>query len=197
MGRADCGNEFSDSLGGVDMKTIRNIKQRYGVLISPCILSPGLQAEKKQGRHWGYPFVESVMEYGVDMIPLPCPESAFGGFQSGLQRGKHGIDYYMSLEGYHNHCSVLAKQTVEMILDMQAGGYRFICMLGVEHSPTCAVSYMYSHHGMLKRPGMFYELLDSELKLQDVGIPQIGINRTHPKKALALLEKELSGKVRL
>ena len=36
------------------MGTVRKFKQRFGVLIAPCILSPGLQAEKKQGEHWGY-----------------------------------------------------------------------------------------------------------------------------------------------
>ena len=173
------------------MGSVRKFKQRFGVLIAPCILSPGLQAEKKQGEHWGYSFIKLVMEYGVDIIPLPCPESSFERFEAGLSRSKHGIDYYMSLDGYNEHCGLLAEQTEQMVLDMQRGGYNFICLLGVEHSPTCAVSYMYSCHGMLKRQGMFYELLQNRLKMQDLEIPHIGINRTHPNKAYAALEKIL------
>lgn len=173
------------------MKAILSSEVRYAILISPCILSPGLQAEQKKGKHWGYPFVELSMKYNVDLISLPCPESAFGGFQSGLQRGKHGIDYYMSLNGYYEHCMFMAKESAQMVMDMCSGGYIFVCMLGVEHSPTCAVRYMYSHHGMLKRQGIFYEILQNELKVQGLEIMQIGINRTYPKKALVLLEQAL------
>lgn len=59
----------------------------------------------------------------------------FGGYDKGLQRGKHGIDYYKGTEGYEGYCVRLAEQWAEMILDMQTGGFDFICILGVEHSP--------------------------------------------------------------
>ncbi len=164
---------------------------RSAVLISPCILSPGLQAERRPGEHWGYPFVEALVRHGLDVFPLPCPESSFGGFQSGLRRGKHGIDYYMSLDGYQEHCAHLAQRCAEQLADMCAGGIQFVCMLGIEHSPTCAASYMYSRRGTLKRRGMFFELLHHELESRGLDIPQIGINRTHPGKALAFLEQML------
>ena len=168
-------------------------EMRHAVLLPPCVLSPGLQAERKSGPHWGYPFVELIMGHDVNSVFMPCPESSFGGFGNGLQRGRHGIDYYKGMEGYGDHCLRLAKESAEMILDMQAGGFRFLCILGIEHSPTCAVSYMYSHNGMLKRAGMFYEALQCELEANGMRIPWIGINRTHPKKALKALEMRLSG----
>lgn len=173
--------------------TVR-FKMRYAVLISPCILSPGFQAERKGGKHWGYPFIELLMKHEVDIIPMPCPESAFGSIPSGLQRGKHGIDYYLSLNGYQEFCMRLAEQSAELYEDMFLGGYHFICMLGVEHSPTCAVNYLYSHHGMLKRSGIFWGLLQEKLGLCSLTIPQIGINRSCPRKAFNLLEKTLSSK---
>ena len=167
---------------------------RHAVLLPPCVLSPGLQAERKPGIHWGYPFVELLMEHGANPVFLPCPESSFGGYDKGLQRGKHGIDYYKGTEGYEGYCVRLAEQWAEMILDMQTGGFDFICILVVEHSPTCAVSYMYSHKGMLKRAGMFYEALLRELNGRGMKVPWIGINRTHPQKALKALEMRLSGR---
>ena len=164
-------------------------KVRLGILIVPCILSPGLQAEEKPGPHWGYRLMELLMKHRIDIISLPCPESTFGGYQSGLQRGKHGIGYYESLEGYSAHCIQLAIQVADMIADMYAGGYSFICVLGVEHSPTCAVNYIYSHDGMLKRAGIFFRLLEEELRKSGLEIPQVGINRTYPNKGITLLEK--------
>ncbi len=174
------------------MKDILSFKQKRAILTAPCILSPGLQVEAKPGEHWGYPFVRMVMENNVDQILLPCPESMFGGFQVGLQRDKHGIDYYMSLDGYQEHCMSLSEKSVQVILDMQSGGYNFIGLLGVEHSPTCAVNYMYSRQGMLKRSGIFYGLLKSGLEQQGLSITSIGVNRTYPRKALALLKRTLS-----
>lgn len=162
------------------------------VILSPCILSPGLQAERKQGVHWGTQFIELLLSYGTDFYILPCPESTFGGYASGLQRGKHGIDYYSSLKGYLSHCSTQAERVAEDILSMHVAGCQFVCILGVEHSPTCAVNYMYSHKGMIKRRGLFLDALHNELEKNKLKIPQIGINRTYPKKALALLEQVLS-----
>lgn len=165
------------------------VEIRPAVLIAPCILSPGLQAAKKKDVHWGYQFIELLMKYKIDMISLPCPESAFNGFQMGLKRNKHGINYYESLEGYDDHCKNLAIKSVNMIEDMQKGGYHFICIIGIEHSPTCAMNYMYSNHGTLKRKGIFTELLKEELEMRMIRIPNLGVNRTYPKKAIAFLEQ--------
>lgn len=176
------------------MRDTLSSETRCAVLLPPCVMSPGLQAEGKQGVHWGYPFIELLMEYGVNPVFLPCPESSFEGFEHGLRRGRHGIDYYRGTEGYREHCLCLTKESAEMILDMQAGGYCFVCALGIEHSPTCAVSYMYSHRGMLKCAGMFYEALRRELEMKGMDISWIGINRTYPQKALKELGRILSGK---
>ena len=93
---------------GKAMKPILKSKLKLAVLAPPCMLSPGLQAERKQGRHWGYPFIELIMRYGVDIELLPCPESTFKGYSSGLRRNKHGIDYYTHLDGtFTNLCGHL------------------------------------------------------------------------------------------
>lgn len=164
---------------------------RNAVLLAPCILSPGLQAEPKDGDHWGYPFIELLTQYRVNIVLLTCPEASFGGYVAGLRRDKHGIDYYRTLNGYTDYCTSLAQSEAEKVQSMHNGGYRFLFSLGIEHSPTCAVNYMYSHKGMLKRPGLFWELFQSELLIRGIQIPQIGINRTHINKSLSLVEQEL------
>ncbi len=162
-----------------------------GVLIAPCILSPGFQAEKKGESHWGYPFIKMLMEHEMDIVFSCCSEASFEGYQMGMKRKKHGIDYYQTLTGYREHCFRLAQSTAEMIEDMHAGGYHFICCLGVEHSPSCAVNYMYSHRGMIKQPGIFFGMLQEELDKRRIEIPRIGINRRYPQKALNMLEQLL------
>lgn len=165
------------------------VEIRLAVLLAPCILSPGLQVAKKNGAHWGYQFIELLMKYKIDIVLLPCPESTFNGFQMGLKRNKHGIDYYESLEGYADHCKNLAIKSANVIEDMQRGGYCFICIMGIEHSPTCAMNYMYSNRGTLKREGMFTEVLRKELEMRMIRIPSLGINRTYPQKAFTFLKQ--------
>ncbi len=166
--------------------------RQRAVIVPPCVLSPGLQAAEKPGRHWGYAFIELLIAYAINIVPLPCPEATFQGYAFGLCRNKHGVDYYKSVEGYVSHCQSLAKSIVKELQSMQKGGYDFICLLGVEHSPTCALNYMYSRSGMLKRPGLFMSSLQNELQDSGMIITQIGINRTYPRKSLTLLEQMLS-----
>lgn len=172
-----------------------HISDHAAVLISPCILAPGLQAAygERLKVHWGWSFVEVISRYNLDIITLPCAESMFQGYEKGLKRKKHGIDYYLAQEGYGAHCRLLADQMAMQIFEMKAGGYEFLALLGIEHSPNCAINYMYTHHGMQKRSGLFIEALNQRLGELNIPITQIGINRRYPQKALNDLEQLISG----
>lgn len=151
--------------------------ERCAVLLAPCILSPGLQASPKPGTHWGYPVLQLIMRYGVDIIPLPCAECTFGGLSNGLRRKPHSIRYYQSLDGYTEYCEILAERVVKQILQMSTSGYRFLCVLGVENSPTCAISHIYTNHGTVKQKGIFFKHLEEKLIHNNLTIPFIGITR--------------------
>lgn len=167
---------------------METLHEKYAVIVPACLIAQGLQVERKKGEHWGYDFVNLLIKYNVDMIPLPCAESTFGGYSSGLKRVKRGVQRYEQLSGYPEHCMKLAKWSAEMIADMTKGGYRFLCILGVENSPSCAVSRIYSNKGTLKRAGIFYQLLEEQLELRGITIPTIGILRGRHRKAIERLE---------
>ena len=168
------------------------MERRAAVLISPCILSPGFQTSPKLGRHWGYPFILLLMQYGVDIIPLPCSESMFGGLNVGLRRKPHGVKYYETLNGYIEHCEKLASDVVKQMVQMRAGGYQFLCILGVENSPSCAVNHIYSNKGTLTRKGVFFHLLENELLRSHFNIQFIGIlRRSNSPSAYTKLERLL------
>ena len=63
--------------------------------------------------------------------------------------------------------------------------YNIIAIIGVEHSPSCAINYMYSHHGMIKRSGLFMQSIQKYLTEYNISIPFIGVNRKYPQKSLA------------
>lgn len=159
------------------------------VLIAPCILDAHFQAAPpEESSHWGKPFIELLKDHSVELLCLPCTETGF----CGIPREKHGVDYYQALEGYPQYCEDQAQGALRRILNLYRDGKNIIACLGVEHSPSCAVSYMYTHHGMVKRAGIFFEQLFAGLDKVDIKLDWIGINRKYPQKAYIRLQTVLS-----
>lgn len=164
-------------------------------LIPPCMLAPGLQAEAgRENCAWREPYLRLMLQYQIDMIPYICAEASFQGYHNGLSRKPHGIDFYRKLEGYEAHCRILGVKCAEEIHALHMGGYHFLAVLGIEHSPSCAVNYMYTHQGMKRMPGMFMAFLKSSMDEHEITIPFIGINKRYPEKSLNMLEKILKNR---
>lgn len=167
------------------------MKQAGIVLVAPCILNASLQVGVSDNEnHWGIIFVQTLKKEQIEIFPLPCTESEY----CGLLRKKHGIDFYQSLEGDCDYCRMLAQKTADEVYDIICNGYELLACLGVEHSPSCAVSYLYSQHGTLKRQGIFFEFLFYELEKRKLNFEQIGINGKYPGKAYIQLTKLISQK---
>lgn len=163
---------------------------RLAVLAPLCLIAPGVQAKAGADRgDWRRPFLDLLLTYRADIIPYGCTEVSFGGLSHGLARKPHGIEYYSRLSGYKEHCRQQAVKTEEIAVGLAAGGYCLAAILGIEHSPSCAVSYIYSNRGMLKRPGIFIEFLREEPICGS--LPYIGINKRFPRKSLACLQARL------
>lgn len=159
------------------------------VLVAPCILDAQFQAAPPKGSfHWGIPFAELLKDSGVEVVLLPCTETEF----CGIPRKKHGVDYYQVLKGYPEYCEKQAADMLQKILSLSLEGQSVIACLGVEHSPSCAVTYMYTHHGMVKRAGIFFEQLFAGLDKANIKLERIGINRNYPPKAYKHLKTVLN-----
>lgn len=174
--------------------------KRACVIVVPCMLAPGVQAEANCNTfNWGNPFIKTALHNDIDIHVLPCTESLFNGLGAGLTRKKHGIDYYNSIPEYKDFCIKKAHASAEMIQELM-NRYSIIAVIGVEHSPSCAINYMYSHHGMLKESGLFMRSLRGCLLDKSISIPFIGVNRKYPRKSLtefeALILKEVNERER-
>lgn len=167
------------------------MKQTGFVLTAPCILNASLQAGVSDSEnHWGTMFVQMLEKEQIKIVPLPCTESEY----CGLFRRKHGIGFYQSLEGYCDYCRLLAQETADKTYAFTRNGYELLACLGVEHSPSCAVSYLYSQYGTLKRQGIFFEFLFHELEKRKLNFERIGINRKYPRKAYIRLTQLVNKK---
>ena len=153
------------------------------MIIAPCILDARLQAVQKTNPHWGIPFWDLLSQNKVDVFVLPCPESEW----LGIPRDPHGIDYYLALDGFSDFCSRRAVESARNISTLIGDDYVSCCCVGIEHSPTCAVSYMYSRRGTIRRKGIFFQHLFEAMTELGIEYQGIGINRSHTGKALSCL----------
>lgn len=165
---------------------------KKAVLLPECLLAIHFQVSCPINfESWRRQFLNMILEYDVDIITYECSESSFEGYHKGLLRSPHGIDYYQKLQGYSEHCKALASRIYEKMNAMSRVGYQILAILGIENSPSCAVNYMYTHHGMQKRAGIFINALKECLYAEENSIPYIGINRRYPQKSLESLKSIL------
>lgn len=173
---------------GISEMDMMNFCHEKIIFVPGCLLCPTLQAGE-QNRIWADKWTEFLFYSGFNIVQLPCPEASFDAPDCGLNRRPHGIGFYEALPGFCAHCHSLSRATALRVLNFWKCGYSVVAVLGIEHSPTCAVNYMYTHRGMVKRPGIFMDALMKELNQNDVSIPVIGINRRYYRKAMEKLQE--------
>ena len=140
---------------------------------------------------WAITFREYLSLCEANIIQMPCPESSFPSYDKGMNRATHGIKYYKELIGFREHCKALAEDIVQLINGMWKIGYNNITIIGVEHSPTCAVNYIYTHQGVIHSKGIFFQEIGALLEQKQITVSYIGINRRYYKKAVHELDELL------
>lgn len=169
-----------------------NYSHNRVVFAPACLLCPSLQAGGlAKENSWRKGFIDLFSQLDLNIIQLPCPESSFGGYITGLSREKHGIKYYENLDGFVQHCNELSNNVIKMIAAMVSNHYEIVAILGIEHSPTCAANYMYTNQGTIKRKGIFLSMVHQGLQDRKICIPLIGINRRFPNKSIQGLKRLL------
>ena len=170
---------------------VKTIYKRRAVFVPYCVIAPGCQANShiQCNYEWRKNFIALFLENDIDIVPFTCSEVSFSSLSLGLLREKHGIDYYNKLSGFITHCDRIASQEAEKMEQMLKAKIQIIGVMGIEHSPCCAVNYLYTHNGMQKRPGLFMQSFINQLETKGIKTDFIGINRKYPNKALKNLRE--------
>lgn len=166
-------------------------KRKRIVLVPGCMLCPAFQAVcEDRSTLWQEQVLKLLTEKQVGMVQMECPEVTFGGYAVGAVRKPHGIDYYEKLSGFEEHCVRMSEAAASQISELTQAGFKILAVLGVEHSPTCAVEYMYTRRGMIHRQGLYMGNLKQRIaerpELKEILL--IGINRRYPDKAIQKLK---------
>jgi nucleoside 2-deoxyribosyltransferase/predicted secreted protein len=108
------------------------------VLCSPCILNPALRAEgitKSSDLGFFGSAIERCKKFGIDMVPLPCPETVY----LGPDRKPGTFLERLNTPEFTNLLDELLKKT-KAVIDQRENP---VCILGVNSSPTCGVTSTY------------------------------------------------------
>jgi predicted secreted protein len=140
---------------------------------------------------WRDEILKTLVDSGVGIVQMPCPEASFGGYNEGLSRQPHGVRFYEQLPGFQQHCKNLAAETAAQIIALKNHGFHVEAILGIENSPTCALNRIFTFGvGTEHRSGLFMGALKELLDEKNLNIQLIGITRhkKSQKKEIDLLQ---------
>lgn len=160
------------------------------IFVPFCLMAQAYQAKGIVKYDWKgtiKPIMQLLIDNDINIIQMPCAESLYN---DNLIRDPRGLSKYDTLE-FNRHCESLAQLVFKQIKTIINSGYEVIAILGIEHSPSCCINYIYTNKGMEKRKGLFMDKLFAKLQNENIDIPMIGVNRKHIKKSLDELNKIL------
>jgi nucleoside 2-deoxyribosyltransferase/predicted secreted protein len=118
------------------------------ILVCPCILNPDLRARGITTPRDLELFSlarERCSRFGLDMVPLPCPESMY----LGMDREPATFLDRLNTSEFDRLLDILEKETREIMRERGPP----LCILGVNSSPACGVDTMYYGPGSAGRQG--------------------------------------------
>jgi len=142
------------------------------VFVPFCALAQAFHAEGLVKTEWGgaiTPVIQLLLERGVGIIQMPCLETEHEGFNR-LPKGRK----HYNNEPFIRRCRERARGVSDQIKEIIEKRGGTVLVLGMEHSPTCAVDVQYPRKRS-EATGFFIAELKGLLKDFDVAF--IGINK--------------------
>lgn len=178
--------------------SISDNRSKQFVFVPFCVLSQAFHASGLVKYEWKgvvKPIIQTLMDYDVNIIQMPCMETLFlGGTKDGLNRKPNGMKHYDTLD-FRAACNIEALKVVDQIKGIISNGYEVAAILGMEYSPSCAVNVQYPYRKDETNSGIYIQELNSILSDNGINIPMLGINRRGIKPTIKRLEKLLDNTV--
>ena len=111
------------------------LRNKKLILLSHCILNQNSVVLPLARSKGGFPIAKFLLDSGIGIIQLPCPEFKF----LGPQRKPMNKEEYDSSE-YRSLCRNLFTPILEDIKKYLAKDYSLVGILGINKSPTCSIT---------------------------------------------------------
>lgn len=160
------------------------------LVVSHCLLNKSTRWWRddkpiERNRGLAAQLIEFVSNHGIGIIQLPCPEFTF----CGNPRPPRTKDEYETLNGFIEHCSKLAKLSVEQIESLvsmsQKPRIEILAVVGVKGSPSCAVNSAprkVNANKYVEEEGIFLGLLRKEMRKKGLSPSFIEFDFDEPEK---------------
>jgi len=108
------------------------------IFCSPCILNPALRAKgitKPSDLVFFERAIERCREFGIEMVPLPCPETLY----LGAERKPGTFLERLNTDEFSSFLDDLVEKVGKILSERGSP----LCIVGVNSSPTCGVTTTY------------------------------------------------------
>ncbi|MGL5869012.1 CD3072 family TudS-related putative desulfidase [Clostridium chrysemydis] len=105
------------------------------VIVSHCILNQNSVVLPLARSRGAFPFAKEIIDSGVGIIQLKCPEFNFLGLsRKGMTKEEYDTKEYRKL------CKGIAKDLLTEVLMYINHGYKIKGIIGINESPTCSIT---------------------------------------------------------
>ena len=160
--------------------------------IDRCAYYPGIMRE----------VAEALIEAGVGIIQMPCPELIYLGLDrqadreapTSVESEDTRVAGRMAEEGGLACCRLFATALVNQVQAYQKFGFEVLGIVGINGSPTCGVETGWRNDQEVQGPGIFVQILREELGRQGISLPMRGVKGYEPRQAVAKLMELIAGR---
>lgn len=164
-----------------------DIRSTRFIFVASCVLSQGIRA---QGivRHYPatvQPVIDLLVKSNINIRQMPCPELFFDRvIRPPCQKPKYDT------ERNHAVCRKVAGLVVSEIEKLISAEFEVLGIVGIEFSPSCAVSRLGSgrYRQVVNGSGIFIEEIKDLLRGKDIELPFLGLQLYRMSESLSKLE---------
>ena len=151
------------------------------IFVSHCLLAQAVVADglAKHAPAAVKPVVQFCLDNDINIFQMPCPEVQCP--SGGLGRSLRGKVWYEA-NGLKETSIEIAKQQTDYMVRLTEAGMNILAVLGIEFSPSCAVTYLNKGRTITRDQGIYIEELQRQLDARGLSIPMIGVNQRWLKK---------------
>lgn len=165
----------------------RDGRSQKVAFLAHCLLNQNAISDGTAVRPAGFPeMVSYLLEHGVGIVQLPCPELLCLGLDRGYPQGAERpvvventrIRRAMAQAEPSRRLARLVADTMAQLLEYRRYGFQVVGILGANRSPCCGVDTTSQDDQEVPGMGVFLEALSR--RLEEVGwkIPMVGFRGT-------------------
>lgn len=160
-----------------------NVRSKKLIMISHCIINQNSVVEPLARAGGAFSFAAELVESGVGIIQLPCPEFKYLGItRKPMEKSEYDTREYREL------CRKLFEPVLEDLLIYLDNGYSFLGIIGINQSPTCSIS---GNRGIFMEE--IFDLLSSKgISPNYFEVPEDYQDNVHGKEIYNSLKKALN-----